>query len=64
MVVSDAERREIAQRLRDIEDITLLEQMTDGELLDMLAEEIGFVRGEESFETGLFHRIADLINPW
>ena len=40
MAISDTERREIACKLREIEGRTTSE-LTDGELLDLLAEAVG-----------------------
>lgn len=61
-MISDAERREVARRLRDAEERTLL-ALTDGELLDELAEAVGFDNCREAgYEDGLFKLIADLID--
>lgn len=38
-MISDTERREVARNLREIEERTLLD-VTDGELLDLLAEAV------------------------
>ena len=62
MRISDTERREIARRLREIEGRTTSE-LTDGELLDLLADKVRFGRyGSKNFDEGLFERIADLID--
>lgn len=62
-MISDAERREVARKLREIEERTMLE-LTDGELLDLLAEAVGLDSYEgEHFEGGLFYCLADLIEP-
>lgn len=61
-MISDTERREIARRLREIEGRTTSE-LTDGELLDLLADKVRFGRcGSKNFDEGLFERIADLID--
>lgn len=60
--ISDAERREVAARLREIERQTLCE-LTDGELIDFLVEAVGFNRyTNEDFDEGLLGRIAELID--
>ena len=62
MAISDEERREIARKLREIEGRTTSE-LTDGELLDLLADKVRFGRyGSKNFDEGLFERIADLID--
>ena len=61
-MISDTERREIARRLREIEGRTTSE-LTDGELLDLLADKVRFGRyGSKNFDEVLFERIADLID--
>lgn len=56
------ERREVARRLREIEGRTTSE-LTDGELLDLLADKVRFGRyGSKNFDEGLFGRIAELID--
>ena len=60
--ISDAERREVARKLRGIEWWTMPE-LTDGEILDLLAESVGFNQGpNEDFDEGLLGRIAELID--
>lgn len=61
-MISDTERREVARNLREIEERTLLD-VTDGELLDLLAEAVGLdgYEGEHS-EGGLLYCLADLID--
>ena len=62
MRISDDERREVARRLRDAEERTMME-LTDGELLDLLAVTVGFGRyGSKNFDSGLFERIAELVD--
>lgn len=62
MRISDTERREVARNLREIEERTLLD-VTDGELLDLLAEAVGLDGYEgEHFEGGLLYCLADLID--
>lgn len=62
MAISDTERREVARKLREIEVLTLPE-LTDGEILDLLAVSVGFDRyGSKSFDDGLFERIAELVD--
>lgn len=61
-MISDTERREAARKLRNAEERTMME-LTDGELLDLLAEAVGLDRYEsEHFEGGLFYCLADLID--
>lgn len=61
-MISDDERREVARRLREIEGRTTSE-LTDSELLDLLADKVRFGRyGSKNFDEGLFGRIADLID--
>lgn len=63
MRISDAERREVARKLREIEGRTTSE-LTDGELLDLLADKVRSGRyGSKSFDEVLLGRIADLIEP-
>ena len=60
--ISDDERREVARNLREIEERTLLD-VTDGELLDLLAEAVGLDGYEsEHSEGGLLYCLADLID--
>lgn len=60
--INDTERREVARNLREIEERTLLD-VTDGELLDLLAEAVGLDGYEgEHFEGGLLYCLADLID--
>lgn len=62
MAISDEERREIARKLREIEGRTTSE-LTDGELLDLLADKVRFGRyGSKNFDEGLFERIAELVD--
>lgn len=61
-MISDTERREAARRLREAEERTMLE-LTDGELLDLLAEAVGLDCCKEAgYEDGMFKLIADLID--
>lgn len=61
-MISDTERREVARKLREIEGRTTSE-LTDGELLDLLADKVRFGRyGSKNFDEVLFGRIADLID--
>ena len=61
-MIGDEERREAARKLRNAEERTMME-LTDGELLDLLAEAVGLDRYEsEHFEGGLFYCLADLID--
>lgn len=61
-MISDTERREIARKLREIEGRTTSE-LTDGELLDLLADKVRFGRyGSKNFDEGLLGRMADLID--
>lgn len=62
MAISDTERREAARKLRNAEERTMME-LTDGELLDLLAEAVGLDRyGSKNFDDGLFERIAELVD--
>lgn len=61
-MISDSDRREVARTLREIEWRTMPE-LTDGEILDLLAASVGFDQyRNEDFDEGLFERIADLID--
>ena len=61
-MISDEERREVARNLREIEERTLLD-VTDGELLDLLADAVDLDGYEgEHFEGGLLYCLADLID--
>lgn len=61
-MISDTERREVARNLREIEERTMLD-LTDGELLDLLAGAVGLDGYEgEHFEGGLLYCLADLID--
>ena len=61
-MISDEERREIARKLREIDRQPLCE-LTDGEILDLLAVSVGFDQyWNEDFDEGLLGRIADLID--
>lgn len=56
------ERREVTRKLREIEWRTMPE-LTDGEILDLLARSVGFYQcGSKDFDEGLLGRIADLID--
>lgn len=56
------ERREVTRKLREIEWRTMPE-LTDGEILDLLARSVGFYQcGSEDFDEGLLGRLADLID--
>ena len=62
MRISDTERREAARKLREIEWRTMPE-LTDGEILDLLAASVGFDQyWNEDFDEGLLGRLADLID--
>lgn len=61
-MISNEERREIARKLREIDRQPLCE-LTDGEILDLLAASVGFDQyWNEDFDEGLLGRIADLID--
>ena len=61
-MISNEERREIAHKLREIDRQPLCE-LTDGEILDLLAASVGFDQyTNEDFDEGLLGRIADLID--
>ena len=61
-MISDEERREIARNLREIEERTLLD-VTDGELLDLLADAVDLDSYEgDHFDGGLLYCLADLID--
>ena len=55
-MISDTERREVARNLREIEERTMLD-LTDGELLDLLAGAVGL----DGYE-GEHFCLADLID--
>lgn len=60
--INDTERRDAARNLREIEERTLLD-VTDGELLDLLAEAVDLDGYEgEHLEGGLLYCLADLID--
>lgn len=62
MRISDEERREAARKLREIEWRTMPE-LTDGEILNLLAASVGFVQyRNEDFDEGLLGRIAELVD--
>lgn len=62
MAINDTERREIARKLREIDRQPLCE-LTDGEILDLLAASVGFDQyWNEDFDEGLLGRIAELID--
>lgn len=61
MRISNSQRREAALKLRDVAQRAPLE-LTDGELIDSLADAIGFDRCEGDFDGGLLGRIADLVD--
>ena len=62
MTFTSDERREVARNLREIDERTLLD-VTDGELLDLLAEAVGLDGYEgEHFEGELLYCLADLID--
>lgn len=61
-MISNEERREAAQKLREIE-WRAMPELTDGELIDLLARTVGFNRYTNGdFDEGLLGRIADLID--
>lgn len=61
-MISDTERREAARKLRNAEERTMME-LTDGELLDLLADAVDLDSYEgEHFEGGLLYCLADLID--
>lgn len=61
-MISNEERREAARKLREIEWRTMPE-LTDGELIDLLAEAVGFNRyTNEDFDEGLLGLIAELVD--
>lgn len=61
-MIDDSERREAARKLREIEWRTMPE-LTDGEILNLLAASVGFDQyWNEDFDEGLLGRIADLID--
>lgn len=62
MTFTSDERREVARRLREAEERTMME-LTDGELLDLLADAVDLDSYEgEHFEGGLLYCLADLID--
>lgn len=62
MRVSDAERREVAQKLREDPERIGPCGLTDGELLDVIAADVGVRSSCGDFDAKLMDRLADLID--
>ena len=62
MRVSDAERREVAQKLREDPERIGPGYLTDGELLDVIAADVGVRASCDDFDAKLMDRLADLID--
>lgn len=62
MRVSDAERREVAQKLREDPERIGPCDLTDGELLDVIAADVGVRSSCGDFDAKLMDRLADLID--
>lgn len=62
MRISDAERREVAQKLREDPERIGPGYLTDGELLDVIAADVGVRASCDDFDAKLMDRLADLID--
>ena len=63
MRISDEERREVAQKLREDPERIGPGDLTDGELLDVIAADVGVRASCNDFDAKLMDRLADLIEP-
>ncbi len=63
MRISDTERREVAQKLREDPERIGPGYLTDGELLDVIAADVGVKASCDDFDAKLMDRLADLIEP-
>ena len=61
-MISDKERREVAKKLREYPERIGLGDLTDGELLDVIAADVGIRASCSDFDAKLMDRLADLIN--
>lgn len=62
MRISDAERREVVRRLREIEELNNINAATDGGLLDVIAYGIGMGSYGGVLRSALLNKLADLID--
>ena len=63
MAISDEERNEIARKLREDPERIGPGDLTDGELLDVIAADVGVRASCSDFDAKLMDRLADLIEP-
>lgn len=61
-MISDEERREVARRLREDPERVGVDYVTDGELLDIIAADVGIGVCSDGFDVKLMDRLADLID--
>ena len=61
-MISDDERREVARRLREDPERVGVDYMTDGELLDVIAADVGVRSSCGDFDAKLMDKLADLID--
>lgn len=61
-MISDTERREVARRLREDPERVGVDYVTDGELLDVIAADVGIGACGNGFDVKLMDRLADLID--
>ena len=62
MRISDTERREVARKLREIEELNNINAATDRELLDAIAYVIGMGSYGGVWCSALLNKLADLID--
>lgn len=61
-MISDADRREVARKLREDPERVGVDYVTDGELLDIIAADVGIGVCSDGFDVKLMDRLADLID--
>ena len=61
-MISDSERRDVARKLREDPERIGPGYLTDGELLDVIAADVGVRASCDDFDTKLMDRLADLID--
>ena len=61
-MISDEKRREVARRLREDLERVGVDYMTDGELLDVIAADVGVRSSCGDFDAKLMDKLADLID--